>query len=53
MRRGRIERKKSQCLQIGGRVGGIREGGGAWGGLSICCLSPLQKIGGKQRPWCL
>lgn len=37
------EQKKSQCLQMGWRVGS----------LLICCPSSLQKIRGKQRPWCL
>lgn len=38
-----FEQKKSQCLQMGWRVGS----------LLISCPSFLQKITGKQRPWCL
>lgn len=38
-----FERKKSQCLQTGWRVGS----------LLISCLSSLQKISSKQRRWCL
>lgn len=39
MRQGRIERKKSQCLQMGGRVGGIREGGGLGGLIDLLSVS--------------
>ena len=38
-----FEQKKSQCLQMGWRVGS----------LLISCLSSPQKISGKQRPRCL
>lgn len=37
-----FEQKKSQCLQMGWRVGS----------LLISCPSSLQKISGKQGPWC-
>lgn len=40
---GESEQKKSRCLQMGWRGGS----------LLISCLSSLQKISGKQRPWCL